>query len=102
MPALGTSMEQAQTIARSSLDGTVVSQVIAAVTNAGADRNDTVFALVLIGLAIGAGGWIGWEISRFAWTLLRNTLSLLLAGPKGPQGFQRPTVATEKDGSGAT
>src|SRR5574337_1799759 len=58
-------IDWAAATAQAVVDGGVLPQMLSVITTGGADRTDVVFGISLIGLALGAGACIGWELTRW-------------------------------------
>jgi hypothetical protein len=71
-------------------DGNVFTQIVHGLSEHSAERMDIVFALILIGGAIGAGIWIGWEIMKSV-AILYRSIRDGITGKTAPKAtFQRP------------
>lgn len=51
-------------IIREVMDGSILNQIVEGLSNTGPNRQEILFAFVLIGFSIGAGIWIGVEIAK--------------------------------------
>lgn len=82
--------QSAELIVGAAVQGDLFRQIAETLTSQNVERADLLFALTLIGLALGAGWWIGWEIMKFGARLARRAYLASVNRPDQELVFRRP------------
>lgn len=90
-------VQSAEIIVRAAVQGDLFRQIAETLTSQNVERADLVFALTLIGLALGAGGWIGWELMKFAAKAARRVYLNASNRHDHEFVFRRPTREPRED-----
>ncbi len=69
-------VKSATAIAGQVLNGMSPSDFAASLMAASLERADVLLAMVFLGGAIGAGCWIGWELAKFSFGLIKSAIKL--------------------------
>jgi len=83
--AVGT-IQSATAVAGQVLNGMSPSDFAASLLAASLERADVLLAMVFLGGALGAGCWIGWELSKFLFGVIRSVGRSALGKPAPSPG----------------
>jgi len=90
-------VQSAEIIVRAAIQGDLFRQMTETLTSQNVERADLLFGLTLIGLALGAGGWIGWELMKFTAKAARRAYLASVNRSDEELVFRRPPRQPTED-----